>query len=282
MFGYIVTYKPELKFREFDEYRAFYCGLCRSLGTKYGSFGRLTLSYDMTFLAILLSGLYEPDTTSGCKRCVAHPFSKHSFVSNECIDYAADVNMILSYYKACDDWEDERKVGKYFFAKLLRKKNNLIAGKYPEKTMKVLTGLQKIHEREKNGEESIDEMSDLFGNILGELFVYRNDEWADELTRIGFYLGKFIYILDAFDDVEKDVKKGNYNPFVEQRREADFEEHVKEILTIMIGECCKTFEILPIIKELPLLRNILYAGVWERYNAICAARQKRRKRPDSE
>ena len=110
MFGYVVLNKPEIKFKDFDLYRSFYCGLCRELKEKYGISGQISLTYDMTFVVILLSALYEPDTQKGTTRCIIHPVRKQTVRRNEVTEYAADMNVLLTYYKCRDDWEDEKKV----------------------------------------------------------------------------------------------------------------------------------------------------------------------------
>ena len=107
MFGYVVINKPELKFKEFDIYRGYYCGLCRSLKKRYGIAGQMTLTYDMTFLAMLLTGLYEAEISEEKHRCIAHPMSRHLMLQSKYTDYVADMNIILAYYKALDDWKDE-------------------------------------------------------------------------------------------------------------------------------------------------------------------------------
>ena len=106
MFGYITICKPELKIKDFEKYRGYYCGLCQDLKKRYGRSGQLTLSYDMTFLILLLSSLYEPDTQLSSCKCVAHPFEAHPTRQNIFTEYAADMNLLLSYYKCVDDWED--------------------------------------------------------------------------------------------------------------------------------------------------------------------------------
>ena len=121
MFGYVVVNKPELKFREFDVYRAYYCGLCHSLSKRHGLSGQLTLSYDMTFLVILLSSLYEPEHSVTSKRCIVHPIKRQNIISSEFTDYVADMNVILSYFKCLDDWHDDRSVLKLAYSKLLKK-----------------------------------------------------------------------------------------------------------------------------------------------------------------
>ena len=122
MFGYIAINKAEMKFKDYDVYQAYYCGLCRRLKECYGKCGQLTLSYDMTFLIVLLTGLYEPKTIAGETRCIAHPLEKHPTKINKYTDYAASMNLILSYYKCKDDWTDERKKKGYIAAKALEPK----------------------------------------------------------------------------------------------------------------------------------------------------------------
>ena len=123
MFGYIVMNKPEIKMKDFDMYRTFYCGLCRELREKYGISGQITLSYDMTFVIMLLSGLYEPKTYKGTTRCILHPVRKQPVRKNVMTEYCADMNILLTYYKCLDDWNDDRKYVKLGYARLLEGKN---------------------------------------------------------------------------------------------------------------------------------------------------------------
>ena len=122
MFGYIVMNKPEIKFKDFDLYRSFYCGLCRELKSKYGISGQISLTYDMTFVVILLSALYEPHTQKGSTRCIIHPVCKQPVRRNIVTEYAADMNVLLTYYKCRDDWEDEKKVTALGYSKVLQGK----------------------------------------------------------------------------------------------------------------------------------------------------------------
>ena len=274
MFGYITINKAEMKFKEFDIYHAYYCGLCQSLLKRYGAMGQVTLSYDMTFAAMLLSSLYEPDTDSSKCACVAHPFERHPFVKNVVIDYVADMNVLLTLYKCEDDWIDDKKMFRACFGCMLRKKSFKKRCVYRGKENLIKDKLEKIREYENEGCTDIDLMSGLFGDIMGMIMTPRDDEWKDTLSELGYYLGKFIYILDAYDDVEKDIKKGKYNPFVKRIEEPDFDEQIRVILTMMMSECCKRFEMLPIIENVEILRNILYSGVWERYERVRTEREK--------
>lgn len=309
MFGYVVVNKPELKFREFDVYRAYYCGLCHSLSKRHGLSGQLTLSYDMTFLVILLSSLYEPEHSVTSKRCIVHPLKLQNIISSEFTDYVADMNVILSYFKCLDDWHDDRSVLKLAYSKLLKKGsigknlNNVHATSdstddgsvaatqpnsdsnnqnsyftddsghlhispdysYKNKIEAISSLLDELGTREKMNETNVDVVAGLFGRIMQILFVPFDDIYAKGLGRMGFYLGKFIYIMDAFDDVEDDVKKGRYNVFSNCYTDPDFETHVKDMLTMMMAECSDAFEMLPAVDNADILRNILYSGVWNSY-----------------
>lgn len=273
MFGYVVMNKPEIRFKDFDLYRSFYCGLCRELREKYGISGQITLTYDMTFVVVLLSALYEPPTQKGTTRCVIHPVCKQPVRKNAATEYAADMNVLLTYYKCMDDWEDEKKFAALGYGKILQRKNNRLSYRYPEKAEKIRKLLEELSQMEKAGETDIDKMSGCFGRIMEEIFAWKTDVWEGSLRRMGFYLGKFIYILDAYDDVEKDVKNGNYNPFAEKYIMKGFDEQVRQLLIMMMAQTCREFEKLPIIKYTDILRNILYSGVWCRFEAIVRKRR---------
>ena len=268
MFGYVVMNKPEMKFKDYDLYRSFYCGLCHELKDRYGFSGQLSLTYDMTFVVILLSALYEPDTEEGARRCIVHPARRQQIRRNEITEYAADMNILFTYYKCMDDWNDEKKISRLSYARLLSGKNKQLQEKYPEKSARIVELLEEISRMEKAGEKDIDKISGCFGHIMEEIFVWKEDMWEKSLRKMGFYLGKFIYVLDAYDDVEDDGKNGNYNPFSEEYKIEGFHEHVKNLLMMMMAEACREFEKLPIILYGDILRNILYSGVWCRFETV--------------
>lgn len=274
MFGYIVINQAEMKFKDYDMYHSYYCGLCQRLKELYGKRGQMTLSFDMTFLILLLTGLYEPETRLTTARCIAHPLEKHAARINIFTDYAASMNLVLSYYKLMDDWQDERKRKSLAGAKLLRSKVSSIEQRYPEKTARIASCLRQLTALERAGEESLDKMAGLFGQIMAELFTYKKDEWEDSLRRIGFFLGKFVYLMDAYDDVEKDLKSGSYNPLKkDSQANPAFAEDCRQLLTLMMAECSREFETLPVLLHADILRNILYSGVWTRYVSVTQERQ---------
>ncbi|MBQ8596604.1 MAG: hypothetical protein IJ409_02320 [Lachnospiraceae bacterium] len=268
MFGYIIINKGDMKFKEFDVYHSYYCGLCQSLKERHGLSGQLTLSYDLTFLVMLLSSLYEPDTEEDEVKCIAHPFERHPVKKNCFTEYCSDMNVLFSYYKCMDDWKDEKKVSRLACGKLLKKSYSKICSRYGEKAKKIDSLMRELSLQENKKNCDIDYMSGVFGEIMSEIFAYRKDEWEDELRAVGNYLGKFIYLMDAYEDLEEDMKKGRYNPFSSRCENPDFEEEVRTILTMMMAECSKEFEKLPVIDNVEILRNILYSGVWSRYEYL--------------
>lgn len=278
MFGYVTVNKPEIKFKDFDMYRSFYCGLCRELRERYGISGQISLTYDMTFVVLLLSGLYEPPTRKGKSRCAVHPLKPQPVRKNAVTEYCADMNVILSYYKCMDDWKDERKYLRYAYATLLKNSGKKHMSAYQEKMRRIREALEELSRLEKQGETDLDLVAGCSGKIMEEVFAFRKDVWEASLRRMGFYLGKFIYILDAYDDVEKDAENGNYNPFLEKYKMEGFEAEIRGMLIMMLSEACREFEKLPIIRYGDILRNILYSGVWCRFTAIGEKRRGEREK----
>lgn len=281
MFGYIIINKGEMKFKEFDIYHSYYCGLCQALKNRYGKLGQISLSYDMSFLAMLLSGLYEPETQLEEVKCVAHPFEKHAVRSNEFSYYSADMNIMLTYYKCKDDWDDDKKLSRLAYSKLLKRAYRNICARYGDKVKKIGNLMRQLSQEEKRQNQDIDYMSGLFGEIMGEIMAVKADEWQDSLRSMGNFLGKFIYLMDAYEDIEDDIKEHRYNPLIKKFDDPDFEEEVKTILTMMMAGCCKEFEKLPIIDNVEILRNILYSGIWYRYEMVRQRREKKQVEDDA-
>ena len=280
MFGYVIVNKDELKFKEYDIYKRYYCGICNALKERSGLMGRMSLNYDAVFLALILTGLYgEESSCKKCRRCVVHPIKKHDYEIKPYITYSADMSIYLTYYKCIDDWKDDKKLFKYLYAKLISGQIKDIENKYPGKCQNIKNYLLELSEYEHNETYDIDLVSGCFGKITEEIYEYSDDVWQAGLRKIGFYLGKFIYILDAYDDIEKDIKYNSYNPLIERYNNAksmkSFESECRNILLMMITECSREFEKLPIVENIGIIRNILYSGVWGRFNLISEKRQEK-------
>ena len=263
MFGYVVINKPEIKFKDYDLYRSYYCGLCRELKESFGAKGQMTLNYDLAFLAILLDGLYEDNTVRSECRCIVHPFAKHPTLRNEYTRYAADMNILLTYYQCLDDFKDDKDKRKKRTAASLKSRALKVMEKYPEKAKNIEEELKTLAEYENRGEENIDLTSGCFGRIMSELFLMKTDEWKEYLENMGFTLGKFIYILDAYCDYEEDMEKGRFNALKGMGNDT---ETVREMLTLLMSECTRNYEMLPIVENNDILQNILYSGVWTGFN----------------
>ena len=169
MYGYIRAYKPEMRFREYDIYHGCYCGLCDALHKRHGAAARWTLSYDMTFLILLLTGLYEPAEEKAERRCIAHPFHKSLHIQSEITAYAADMSILLFRDKCMDDWNDERKITRRAAAEMFRKSYRRIQAQYPQKCKAVQAQLDLLHQMEQQNESNPDLPAGCFGTLLGEL-----------------------------------------------------------------------------------------------------------------
>ena len=275
MFGYVITNCKTLSEEERSRFRALYCGMCRTLRERYGNLGRLTLSYDMTFVAMVLAALYEPAEHSGRERCAAHPVKSHEYAVNPVMDYAADLNVMLAYHKCADNWQDDHNPAVLAARAARERAYRSAAGRRPEKARAIEVWMDGIREIERSGGGEIDPPMNLTGRMMGEMFCYRDDYWADELRRMGDALGRFIYFMDAYDDLRKDVRKGKFNPLKSMMDAPDFEELCKQALTMMLADCADAFEGLPVVKDADLIRNILYSGVWARYLYIQDRKAKR-------
>lgn len=269
MFGYIITNAETLPKERQERFRGFYCGLCRNLHRRYGMIGSVALSFDMTFLALLLNALYEPGEREGLERCVPHPFKRHSYVDSEVLEYAADMNVALAYYKCLDNWRDDRSVPSAAAARLLKGAYSAVRERYPRQCEAVESWLKDIHEMEQAGLDQIDPPVNATGEMLGKLFVWpENTPWQEPLQEIGSGLGRFIYLMDAYDDLPEDVKRARYNPLRTYRARTDYEAFCESALTMAVADATRAFEQLPILLDADILRNILYSGVWTKYALI--------------
>lgn len=277
MFGYLTVCRDELKIKDERTYKAWYCGICEELKKRHGQLSRFTLTYDMTFMAMLLQGVYEDPTEQGQKRCLPHPIKKHPVITGEMTAYAADMNVLLTYYDILDDWEDERKPGAWLFCRALRKTFEETAAKYPRQKQAIEDYLKNLKVCESSESRDIDLASGLTGKLMAEIFTPREDAFRETLGRLGFHLGKFIYLMDAWEDVEKDTQKGNYNPFMKWAAEDNFDDRVYQLLLLIVSDAAREFEKLPIEENVDILRNILYCGIWSKYQILLKHKKERTK-----
>ena len=261
MFGYVTASVKELTQEQQKRYNAVYCGICRQIRQRSGQLSRLVLSYDMAFLALLLMSLYEPEETAGDRACALHPCKSKGWVDNAYIGYAADMNVALAYYKAMDDWQDDKSLTAKAMGHVFEKNMEAIHHRYPRQCEAIAACIAQLADLERNGCANPDEPANCFGQLMGELLVYQEDHWAPTLRQMGMALGRFIYLGDAARDYRHDKRSGKYNPYIAMGMEEDWirwEDH----LVLAMGHCTAEFEKLPLVQDKALLDNILYSGVW--------------------
>lgn len=264
MFGYIECNRAKLSQEELARYQSVYCGLCRNLKARYGDLERLSLTYDMTFAILFLSSLYEPEETVTRFRCSIHPLRMRTGVENKFTRYAADMTVALAYFKALDDWKDERKPIKRWYAKALRKAYQEVEKAYPRQCRAISGSIQELEIIEKAPGSNPDQAINCSGRMLSELFVWQEDFWSNSLRTFGYELGRFIYLMDATLDYKKDIRSGSYNPLFKMGKKP---EEMEPSLSLPMGNAMEVFEKLPLVQDVHLLRNILYGGVWQQYYA---------------
>jgi len=287
MFGYVEPDKPELKIREYEVFRGYYCSLCKTIGKRYGILPRLSLNYDLTFLYLLLSATDPAKGNGKMEPCIAHPLKKRFVVSSDVYaEYASDMNIILTYYSLQDKWVDEKNpVGKAgtIALKIPFKKAKKL---HPEKCKYIESCLKKLSELEQNGCDSVDEAAEPFAAMMRELFEcghIKDEKQKKTLGWLGYNLGRWIYILDAWDDIEDDINKQNYNPILMQynyKGESIPEFKIKIYntvnfnLTYSLSEAEKAYSLLGIEKNKGRLDNILYSGLIVKTDKVLQGRGK--------
>ncbi len=213
MFGYLRPDLPYLYLKDDKLYKSLYCSVCKSLKKTCGEMSRFTLTYDMAFLSAIAHNILGVDVTIENKRCVLHPIIPRPIAKRDDItDMSACINVILAKYKVEDDIIDSNKgKGKKLFVNQGYKRAKK---KYPQIDKIVEKCYSQLRELENKKDSVIDRVSDCFATMLEEISVFVFGEKATENTgKLFYFIGKWIYLIDALDDYDKDIKKGNYNPF---------------------------------------------------------------------
>lgn len=269
MFGYVRINKMDLTFREFDTYKGYYCGLCKYLKENHGEISRLSLNYDITFLILLLTSVYRPKSTLTKEVCIANPIKKKNRIVNEVTEYAASMNVLLTYYKLEDNLHDDKGVKDIIAYNLYKGKLKKAYEKYPKKADYIKSQLEELQKLESENSTNIDKVSNTFGNLMGEIFAYKEDDFEGKLRSIGFNIGKYIYILDAYEDLDNDIKKGRYNPFIEYiDKKEELIKKVDKLISISLGYLSQSIDELHIKTNVGIIDNIIYSGVYLRYKNI--------------
>lgn len=309
MLGYVKIDKGELKVREYEVYTGYYCGVCKSIGRRYGQLPRMALSYDAAFLAILLASLSDESDAPVQEHCIAHPvIKKKTVIRNRAIDYAGDVMLILAWYKLADDAADEGKAYAkpvmLMMKRIFRRLNSL----YPELCSSVKCHLSALSALEREKCASIDMAAEAFSKIMEDIFteglqaVYGSEppqqtspgdrgdpgisgmqdepcgfaspgnDTRELLARAGYHLGKWVYMIDAVDDIEENIESGAYNPLLfrfkfdaanetadefRARIEPDLRFNLYHYLA-MLSRCTDSLDIR---KNAGIIENVIYFGL---------------------
>lgn len=272
MFGYIRAFKPEMKVKEYETYKSVYCALCRDMGKRYGVVTRLSLNYDFTFLALLNIALSDSEVSAQRKRCVCNPFKKCNYcVSGDDYAFASAATVILIYYKILDNISDEKylkKLGALALKMLYATSHKKAAEQYPEIEQLCKEYMCQQNAVEKENCQSADKAAHPTAKFMEQLFAFCSDEPSKKrvLARIGYCLGRWIYLIDAIEDIDKDRKNGSYNPYLLCDETKDLnslalKDTLKESLQICEAEAQRAYELLGILKFEPIISNILYLGL---------------------
>ncbi len=264
MFGFVMANLKELTKAQQARYNQVYCGICRQIRQQCSNPARLGLSYDMAFLSLLLMSLYEPEEQTGKPACGLHPIRPRTWVDNEYIRYAACMNVALGYYNSMDDYADDGRVTAKVMANVFGRELDAIKSQYPRQCSAMEDCLARLNRLEKENCPDPDGPAGCFGQLLGELFVYREDLWADTLRQMGHALGRYIYLADAAVDYRRDRRKKQYNPFLVMETGEDWARW-EQYLVLAMGRCTDRYERLPLVQDKQILDNILYSGVWIEY-----------------
>ena len=267
MFGYIKTHRPELKVYEDEIYKGIYCSLCKELGKRYGLLSRMFLSYDSTFLALALMALSEDKICFNKKRCPFNPAKKCHFCKEQSdeLSYAADISVLLLYHKIRDNIKDSTLFSAILYRILLVLifRSYKKAEKYrPDAAIIINEYMRMQSSVEEKRSRSIDEAAEPTAILLSRIYS-ANESDSDRRRvreRVGYCLGRWVYMIDAFDDIEKDRKSGNYNPFLLAGQ--DNYEKIKGDLLMTAGEIAKAYELLEIKKFGAIIKNVIYDGLY--------------------
>ncbi len=279
MFGYVRPCAEELKVKEFERFRACYCGLCHELGREYGIPGRSILNYDFVFLTMLLWGGRETcDYTF--RRCLPGLFRRRCVCQRaQPLTVSAGYSVILAYWKARDN-EDDSRGAKRLAARAVRlfltRGYKKAAGKYPDFDKSVSSRLAELRELERDGERSLDRSADKFAALLASASDAAEESCRQPLKSLLYHVGRIIYIADAWADLESDLKDRRYNPVAARfsltspQAPEEIRESVRETLMGSVSLAVAAFNLLPVSYWTPVTENIVAVGIPKMINDVLA------------
>ena len=284
MFGYVTIGNNQVTENEYSVFSSYYCGVCKATGKSASHIARLGLSYDITFLALILSSLEEK---SQCEdtHCVVHPIKKRRCITDDmAVSYASAAGVVLTYLKFKDDWHDDKSIkallGMAAFWRGCQKTKTLLGKEYTV----IKNQLDVLSNYEKHGSDSLDDTAEAFGKILECLFTpefITDEKQRRTLAWLGFNLGRWIYVIDAVNDLEKDLKSGSYNPLIKMGY-TDFETCARDMelsLTLTLDGIATSFELIDFKQNKDLIAKIIYISLKEKQQSILSGDRKDRNEP---
>ncbi len=272
MFGYVKVYQPELKMGEFEQYRGVYCALCRTLGKRYGLLAQLTLSYDMTFLALLHMAL--SDTCVGFENghCPYNPLKKRMCCKpTPMLDFTADAAMLLAYHKTTDTIADDgfiKRMAARMVLPIMRRNRRRAAERLPELDAVITRAMERQHELEQAKVSSVDQAAEPTAQMLATLCTRADESQRAVLERLGYCLGRWVYLMDAAEDLEEDLSTGSYNPLITAHAVTDSPESIQSArqaaafsLNASMAECRAAYDALTVHRFDGILRNVIEWGM---------------------
>lgn len=286
MFGYVTPLKSELKFKEFEYFRSYYCGLCNEIKREYGNIPRFCLNYDLTFIGFLLDGLYSNPLIFDSIKCLRHP-SKNIIIIKQtnALNYCANLSILLFDYKLKDNIKDDKSVKSKLFKFLLSSSSKKSLLELKDISDKISNNIDILSTLEKSKNiSSLDEITHPFSDIMGKIlseFPYKFEEDSDilreNLYTLGYFIGKWIYLIDALDDLKDDLNTNNFNPYdvLFNSNSLNFDELILSCINeidFYISNClvnCSDFlKVIPFKKHYSIIDNVINLGMINKYYEI--------------
>lgn len=272
MLGYVKPDKPEMKIKEYEIYRGIYCSLCDALGRNYTPAARLLLSYDFTLAALIRLSLKDESCVFDIKRCPFNPAKKCSFCASRSeLDFCAHCIIIITYYKLIDNIRDRgffKRIAALLLLPLILPMHKK-AKRLAHEAEKIIKESMEMQAQLESGSCSADEAAHPSAFAMGKILSLGFEgESAEKLNSLGYMLGRFVYLADAADDLEDDIKKKNYNPFKnmfpslenEENKKA-FADRAEKALNLTQGRLLEIKDSIEFRRFGAILDNILFGGL---------------------
>lgn len=273
MFGYVRVDKPEMKIKEYETYRGLYCSLCKAMGKHFGIFSRLTLSYDVAFLVLTRLCFLGTGPCFKSGRCLFNPAKKCNYCHNadDEFKYAASISMMLFYFKVKDNISDSsfyKRFAMYFLLPWAKSKYKKAKSWYPEIAHIIEQCMARQNETEKSKTSITDKAAHESADALGKITAYGFDDSDSSIYRFGYGIGKWVYLMDAADDIESDIKSKSYNVFIEKYNLTSVDTLTQDIkleitgtLNMCCALCCEAYEKIENKTLTPIIENIIFSGM---------------------